>query len=161
MENLSDLHDLERFVTAQNGGGTYERALAELRAGRKTSHWMWFVFPQIAGLGQSEMSRRYAIESLEEARAYLEHPVLGPRLVECAGALLGHEGISAKAIMGGIDAVKLRSSMTLFAHAAQLASPHEPVYSKDSRGLEGAEVFEQVLERYFGGEPDAETLRLL
>ena len=95
MENLSDLHDLQRFVIAQDEGGTYERALAELRAGRKTSHWMWFVFPQIAGLGQSAMSQRYAIESLEEARAYLDHPVLGPRLVECARALLTHEGLTA------------------------------------------------------------------
>lgn len=143
-------HDLQRFVNAQDAGGTYERALAELRAGRKTSHWMWFVFPQIAGLGQSEMSRRYAIGSLEEARAYLEHPVLGSRLVESARALLGHEGLSAEEIMGGIDAVKLRSSMTLFAQAAQLASPRD-----------GTEVFEQVLERYFDGEPDAATLRLV
>lgn len=139
----SDPFDLQRFVEAQDAGGVYERALAELRAGRKSSHWMWFVFPQIAGLGQSEMSRRYAISSLGEARAYLEHPVLGPRLVECARALLGHEGLSAEAIMGGIDAVKLRSSMTLFAQ------------------LDDGEVFEQVLERYFDGEMDAATLRLI
>ena len=138
-----DPHDLQRFVDAQDAGGTYERALTELRAGRKTSHWMWFVFPQIAGLGQSETSRRYAIGSLEEARAYLEHPVLGPRLVECAQALLGHEGLSAEEIMGGIDAVKLRSSMTLFAQ------------------LDDGEVFQQVLERYFDGEPDTATLRLI
>lgn len=138
-----DPHDLQRFVEAQDAGGTYERALAELQAGRKASHWMWFVFPQIAGLGQSEMSRRYAISSLEEALAYLEHPVLGPRLVECAQALLGHEGLSAEEIMGGIDAVKLRSSMTLFAQ------------------LDDGGVFEQVLERYFGDEPDAATLRLV
>ena len=133
-------HDLERFVAAQDSGGTYERALAELRAGRKASHWMWFVFPQIAGLGQSEMSRRYAIASLEEAREYLEHPVLGPRLIECSEALLTHEGKSAAEILGEIDATKLRSSMTLFARA-------------------GGEVFEQVLERYFEGEPDPETER--
>jgi len=138
-----DRERLERFVEAQDAGGTYERALAELRAGRKTSHWMWFVFPQIAGLGQSEMSRRYAIGSLEEARAYLEHPVLGPRLVECARALLGHEGLSAEEIMGGIDAVKLRSSMTLFAQ------------------LDDGEVFEQVLEHFFSDEPDAATLDAL
>jgi uncharacterized protein (DUF1810 family) len=161
MENLSDPHDLQRFATAQDQGGTYERALAELRAGRKASHWMWFVFPQIAGLGQSEMSRRYAIGSLEEARAYLEHPVLGPRLVECAKALLGHESRSAEEIMGGIDAVKLRSSMTLFAQASQLASPRKRGHSNSFRGLDGAEVFEQVLERYFGGEADAATLRLI
>jgi len=138
-----DHQPLQRFLDAQDSGGTYERALAELRAGRKISHWMWFVFPQMAGLGQSEMSRRYAISSLEEARAYLEHPVLGPRLVACAQALLGHEGLSAEEIMGGIDAVKLRSSMTLFAQ------------------LDDGEVFQQVLERYFGGEMDAATLRLI
>lgn len=132
-----DPHDLQRFVTAQDSGGTYERALAELRAGRKTSHWMWFVFPQRAGLGQSEMSRRYAIGSPEEARAYLDHPILGPRLVESAEALLTHEGKSAREILGEIDAVKLRSSMTLFACVA----PGQP-------------VFQRVLERYFGGEPD-------
>jgi uncharacterized protein (DUF1810 family) len=156
-----DRERLERFVEAQDQGGTYERALAELRAGRKTSHWMWFVFPQIAGLGQSEMSRRYAIDSLEEAQAYLDHPVLGPRLVECAQALLGHEGLSAEEIMGGIDAVKLRSSMTLFARAAQLASPRQPLYRTGSRGLDDLGIFEQVLERYFGGEPDPATLRLV
>lgn len=152
---------LQRFVEAQDAGGTYERALAELRAGRKVSHWMWFVFPQIAGLGQSEMSRRYAIDSLEEARAYLAHPVLGPRLVECAQALLEHEGLSAEEIMGGIDAVKLRSSMTLFARATHPASPRQPLYSTGSRGLDDLGVFEQVLKRYFGGELDAATLRLI
>ncbi|MDQ3726096.1 MAG: DUF1810 domain-containing protein [Actinomycetota bacterium] len=135
--------NLRRFVDAQDSGGAYERALAELRAGRKTSHWMWFVFPQIAGLGQSEMSRRYAIVSLEEARAYLEHPVLGPRLVECAEALLTHEGKPAEEILGGIDAVKLRSSMTLFARAGD----HQ--------------VFARVLERFYDGRADAATERLL
>ncbi|HMI82297.1 MAG TPA: DUF1810 domain-containing protein [Solirubrobacterales bacterium] len=139
-----DSHDLERFVATQDEDGTYGRALAELRAGRKTSHWMWFVFPQIAGLGQSEMSRRYAISSLEEARAYLAHPVLGPRLVECAHALLGHDDRSAQEILGAIDAIKLRSSMTLFARA----DPGEP-------------VFAQVLERYFDGEADEATLQYL
>lgn len=153
--------ELDRFVEAQDQGGTYERALAELRAGHKTSHWMWFVFPQIAGLGQSEMSRRYAIASLEEARAYLEHPVLGPRLVECARALLDHEGPLAREIMGEIDAVKLRSSMTLFSRAAPLARPQKPVYNTDFRGLDDGEVFEQVLRRYFEGEPDPATLRLV
>jgi uncharacterized protein (DUF1810 family) len=138
-----DRHDLQRFVDAQDASGTYERALAELRAGRKTSHWMWFVFPQIAGLGQSEMSRRYAIASPEEARAYLEHPVLGPRLVECAEALLPHEGKSAEAILGGIDATKLRSSMTLFARAGDY------------------QVFAWVLERFYEGRPDPATERLL
>ncbi len=149
---------LQRFVEAQDQGGTYERALAELRAGRKTSHWMWFVFPQVAGLGQSATSRRYAIESLEEAQAYLEHPVLGPRLVESAKALLTHEGLSAQQVLGEIDAVKLRSSMTLFSRAASLASPPESLLYKDSGGLGETQVFEQVLERYFGGEPDPATL---
>lgn len=137
-------HDLQRFVEVQDSGGTYQRALAELRAGRKTSHWMWFVFPQRAGLGQSEMSRRYAISSPAEARAYLGHPVLGPRLVECAEALLTHEGRSAREILGEIDAAKLRSSMTLFAGVAA-----------------GQTVFQRVLERYFDGESDAATKRSL
>jgi uncharacterized protein (DUF1810 family) len=139
-----DRDRLQRFVDAQNESGTYERALAELRAGRKTSHWMWFVFPQLAGLGQSQMSRAYAIASLAEAGAYLEHPLLGPRLRECAEALLGHHGRSAEEILGGIDAVKLRSSMTLFARAA----PQE-------------QAFDQVLARYYDGEADTETERLL
>jgi uncharacterized protein (DUF1810 family) len=130
-------YDLQRFIDAQDHGGTYERALVELRAGRKTTHWMWFVFPQRAGLGQSEMSRRYAIASPEEARAYVEHPVLGPRLIESAEALLTHTEASAPEILGAIDALKLRSSMTLFAAAA----PEEP-------------VFRRVLERYYAGEPD-------
>jgi uncharacterized protein (DUF1810 family) len=134
------MDDLQRFVEAQDSGGTYERALAELRAGHKASHWMWFVFPQIAGLGQSEMSRRYAISDLEEARAYGDHPVLGSRLRECCQALLSHRGKPAEQILGGIDAVKLRSSMTLFARA-------QPE----------AQVFAEVLERYFDGEADAAT----
>jgi len=129
--------DLQRFVDAQDSGGTYDRALAELRAGRKDSHWMWFVFPQRAGLGQSAMSREFAIDSAAEACAYLEHPVLGPRLVESAEALLTHEGLSAREIMGEIDAVKLRSSMTLFASAA----PEQPVFGR-------------VLDRYFDGTAD-------
>ncbi len=129
--------DLQRFLDAQDRGGTYDRALAELRAGRKRSHWMWFVFPQRAGLGLSEMSRSYAIASPGEARALVEHPVLGPRLVECAEALLTHQGTSAREILGEVDAVKLRSSMTLFARAA----PEQP-------------VFEAVLGRYFDGEAD-------
>lgn len=153
-----DRERLERFVEAQDQGGVYERALGELRAGRKTSHWMWFVFPQIAGLGQSTMSQRYAIESLEEARAYLEHPVLGPRLVESAQALLDHDGVSAREVLGEIDAIKLRSSMTLFAHAAR---PQTSPTIGLSRGLGEIEVFEQVLERYFEGEPDEQTLGLL
>jgi uncharacterized protein (DUF1810 family) len=137
---LTDPFGLGRFVEAQDRGGTYDSALAELRAGRKRSHWMWFVFPQIAGLGRSPMAQAYAIGSLEEARAYLEHPVLGARLRECAGVVAERTGLSASDIFGGIDAIKLRSSMTLFARAA----PGEP-------------VFAAVLERYFDGEPDPAT----
>lgn len=136
--------DLQRFLDAQDAGGTYQRALAELSAGRKSSHWMWFVFPQLAGLGQSEMSRRYAIASLAEARAYAEHPVLGERLRDCCQALLRHRERDAAGILGGIDAVKLRSSMTLFAAAV----PGEP-------------LFGGVLDGFYEGEPDSETERLL
>jgi uncharacterized protein (DUF1810 family) len=138
-----DPHGLTRFLRAQDGG-TYERALAELRAGRKTGHWIWFVFPQIAGLGQSPTSRLYAIASLDEARAYLAEPVLGPRLNESAQALLAHVGARAEEILGGIDAIKLRSSMTLFARAA----PENP-------------MFGQVLEGFFDGTADDATDRLL
>ena len=141
---MQDQHRLQRFVDAQDDDGTYESALRELRDGRKRSHWMWFIFPQIAGLGQSPTSRRYAISSLEEARAYVEHPVLGPRLEECARALLQRTGGSARDIFGGIDAMKLRSSMTLF----HRADPDNALYS-------------EVLDRYFGGEPDEATDRLL
>jgi uncharacterized protein (DUF1810 family) len=135
-----DPFNLQRFVAAQDAGGTYERAIAELRDGRKTSHWMWFVFPQIAGLGYSLTSRTYAITTLAEARAYLAHPVLGPRLIECATILAGLPGGNAEQIFGALDAQKLRSSATLFMHAA----PGEP-------------VFGQVLDRYFGGVPDPAT----
>ena len=131
-------HDLERFVAAQQGG--YPGVVAELRAGRKTGHWMWFVFPQVAGLGMSEMSRFYAIGSLDEAVAYLDHPVLGPRLRECAALVLGTHGRSAEDIFGGIDATKLRSSMTLFHRAA----PDEA-------------VFREVLDRFFSGVADPAT----
>ena len=141
---MQDPHRLQRFVDAQDDDGTYESALRELRDGRKRSHWMWFIFPQIAGLGQSPSSRRYAISSLEEARAYVEHPILGPRLEECARALLQRAGASARDIFGGIDAMKLRSSMTLF----HRADPDNALYS-------------EVLDRYFGGEPDSATDRLL
>jgi uncharacterized protein (DUF1810 family) len=138
-----DDHDLERFVAAQDGG-VYERALAELRAGRKVTHWMWFVFPQIAGLGRSEMAQRYAITSLEEARAFLSHSVLGARLREAASALLEVQGSSATDILGEIDAAKLRSSMTLFARA----DPAEP-------------VFGAVLTRFFDGQEDPATIERL
>ena len=135
-----DPYDLRRFVTAQDAGGTYNRAAAELRGGRKASHWMWFVFPQIAGLGFSPTARTYAITSLAEARAYLAHPVLGPRLTESAAILADLKSRSAEQIFGDLDAQKLRSSMTLFMHAA----PGEP-------------VFRQVLDQYFGGVPDPAT----
>ena len=133
--------DLEHFVRAQDSGGTYQRAVAELRNGRKTSHWMWFIFPQIAGLGRSAMAQAYAISDLSEAQAYLAHPVLGPRLIECAEIVVSHQGLSAQQIFGGIDAIKLRSSMTLFARA----DPDQA-------------IFRQVIEQYFDG-PDAETER--
>lgn len=139
-----DAFDLGRFVAAQDAGGSYRSAVTELKAGRKTTHWMWYVFPQIAGLGQSAASKRYAISSLAEARAYLAHPVLGPRLLECAGTLTTLSGRTAEDILGGIDAMKLRSSMTLFQHAA----PDEP-------------VFGSVLSQYFGGVPDSATQRLI
>jgi uncharacterized protein (DUF1810 family) len=134
--------DLQRFVDAQ--ATVYAEALSELRQGRKRSHWMWFVFPQIAGLGRSSTAQFYAIGSLAEARAYLAHPVLGPRLRECCAALTALPSSDPVAVLGGIDAQKLRSSMTLFAHA-------DP----------GAPEFRAVLEQYFAGaEDDATTARL-
>ena len=141
---VAENFDLERFVRAQDEGGTYAQALTELRRGRKVSHWMWFVFPQLAGLGRSSTARHYAIRSLAEARAYLEHPVLGPRLRESAAAVAALTGVSADDVFGGVDAVKLRSSMTLFARAA----PEE-------------RIFPEVLEHYFAGVPDPATDRLL
>ena len=136
-----DPYRLERFVTAQDSAGTYQRALAELRAGRKTSHWMWFIFPQVAGLGFSQLAQRYAISGLAEARAYLGHPVLGPRLRACTAAVAAVTGGTADRILGPVDAMKLRSCMTLFAAAA----PTEP-------------AFTAVLAQYFDGEPDQATL---
>jgi uncharacterized protein (DUF1810 family) len=141
---VADEFDLERFVRAQDEGGTYAQALAELRRGRKVSHWMWFVFPQLAGLGCSGTARFYAIHSLAEADAYLAHPVLGQRLRASSAVVTGLPSRSAQDVFGEIDAVKLRSSMTLFARAA----PEEG-------------VFADVLDRYFGGEPDPATERLL
>jgi uncharacterized protein (DUF1810 family) len=136
--------DLERFVDAQDAGGTYDQALAELRRGRKTSHWMWFVFPQVAGLGRSSIARHYALAGLEEARDYLAHPVLGARLRESCEALLGAPEASAEEVLGSVDAMKLRSSMTLFGRA----DPDEP-------------LFVRVLERFFDGAPDERTEELL
>ena len=142
---VSDRYRLQRFVDAQDAGGTYTRAVQELRAGRKVSHWMWFVFPQIAGLGHSGISREYAISGQAEARAYLAHPVLGPRLIECAQILMANPGSSAVDIFGSVDAMKLRSSMTLF---ASVAEPEEG-------------VFRRVLDQFFGGlEDEATTSRL-
>jgi uncharacterized protein (DUF1810 family) len=141
---MSDPFGLERFVQAQDDGGTYDQAMRELRAGRKHSHWMWFVFPQVAGLGSSPMAQHYAISGLPEARAYLAHPELGRRLVECARALADLDTADPERVFGPVDAQKLRSSMTLFAQAA----PDEP-------------AFRQVLDRYFdGAEDDATVSRL-
>jgi uncharacterized protein (DUF1810 family) len=140
MNGMNDRYHLQRFKTAQDNHGTYAAAIAELRAGRKTSHWMWFIFPQIAGLGQSPISRTYAISSLPEAQAYLADPVLGPRLIECTRTLTERSGRSAQDIFGTTDAMKLRSSMTLFARAAP-----------DNA------LFQQVLNDYFGGVADEAT----
>jgi uncharacterized protein (DUF1810 family) len=141
---MDDPYRLERFAQAQDASGTYQRAVAELRAGRKVSHWMWFVFPQVAGLGFSAMSQRYAISGRTEARAYLNHPVLGPRLTECARIVAGTEDRTAGDIFGPVDAMKLRSSMTLFA----TATPEE-------------RVFAEVLAKHFGGVCDDATLARL
>jgi uncharacterized protein (DUF1810 family) len=139
---MNDPYALERFVRAQDGVLT--RVRAELERGRKTSHWMWFVFPQIAGLGRSEMAQRYAIASLQEAKAYLDHPVLGPRLMECTRLLLAIEGRSIEEILGYPDDLKFRSSMTLFARA-----------TTDN------EVFMTALRKYFDGAFDPATLAQL
>jgi len=141
---VDDPFELSRFVTAQDAGGTYDTALRELRAGRKTSHWMWFVFPQLAGLGRSSTARHYAVSGPAEARAYLAHPVLGPRLRECAAAVAALPTADPVAVLGSVDAQKLRSSMTLFAAVA----PDEP-------------AFQEVLDRCFGGDGDPLTHELL
>ena len=138
---MDDPFDLQRFVEAQDTGGTYDQALAELRAGRKRGHWMWFVLPQLAGLGRSGLAGRYALSGLPEARAYLAHPVLGPRLRSCAEVLTGLGTSDAEAVLGPVDALKLRSSMTLFARAA----PDE-------------HVFRQVLDVFYDGREDARTV---
>jgi uncharacterized protein (DUF1810 family) len=133
-----DRFGLDRFVAAQDG--VYETALGEIRRGAKRSHWMWFIFPQIAGLGSSAMAQLYAIASLDEARAYLAHPLLGPRLRACVEALQDLTGTTAEAVFGGIDAIKLRSSLTLFVEAG------------------GEPLYRAALERWFRGEPDMATL---
>lgn len=138
-----DPFDLSRFTKAQEG--IYDSVLAELKSGRKRTHWIWFIFPQFAGLGHSPTSQHYAIKSIEEARQYLKHPVLGARLPECAKAVLAVEGRSVSEIFGYPDDLKLKSSMTLFASVAE--DPHS--------------VFIRVLEKYFQGEQDDRTLQLL
>jgi uncharacterized protein (DUF1810 family) len=141
MTSSTDPYDLDRFVRAQ--ARDYERALAELRDGKKRSHWMWYIFPQLEGLGLSPMSVRYSIKSAAEARAYLDHPVLGPRIRECAAVVRDIVGRSTLEIFGSPDDLKLRSSATLFAAVSDKG------------------VFEQVLQKYFDGERDQETLRRL
>lgn len=136
-----DPFDLTRFVCAQQH--TFAAALDEIRGGRKRSHWMWYVFPQIAGLGRSAMAQRYAIQSAEEARAFVAHPLLGQRLRACMAALEALPPISAEAVFGDVDAIKLRSSLTLFSEATQ-----DP-------------VFAEALDRWFAGRPDDATLALL
>ena len=138
----TDIFDLRRFLTAQDS--CYPTALSELRAGAKQSHWMWFIFPQVAGLGLSSTARHYAVSGLEEAQLYLAHPMLGQRLVECTEAVLKVEGRSARQIFGGIDEMKFRSCMTLFAEVS-------PCHS----------LYHQALDRYFPGGPDVRTLELL
>ena len=142
MADANDPHDLTRFVQAQVGD--YEQALSEVRNGQKRSHWMWYIFPQYDGLGFSSTSKRYAVKSIAEAEAYLRHPVLGPRLVECVEAVLGIEGSSAATVFGSPDDVKLRSCATLFAGVSPPGS-----------------VFERLLGKYFEGVGDEKTLRLL
>lgn len=139
---MNDPFDLARFVEAQQRD--YQQALDELRAGAKRSHWMWYVFPQLRGLGRSEMAEHYGISGIDEARAYLAHPLLGPRLEDCARALLSHRGRSARQIMGSPDDLKLRSSMTLF----QAVAPQQP-------------LFAEVLQAFYEGEQDAATLQRL
>lgn len=141
---MLDHNGLRRFESAQDSGGTYGTAVSELRLGHKVGHWMWYIFPQIVGLGVSATSQKYAISSLQEAQAYLAHPVLGPRLLDCARIVAALDGPTAAEIFGSVDAMKLRSSMTLFGRAA----PDEP-------------VFQQVLEKYFDGRPDEATLARL
>jgi len=142
VERQDDPFDLNRFVGAQSG--TYDLALAELRNGRKDGHWIWFIFPQVAGLGMSSMSQAYAVTGIDEARAYLAHPLLGPRLRACFDALLAVDGRTADAILGAVDAIKVRSSATLFARA----DPSDP-------------RFQAVLDRYYGGAADVRTVELL
>ncbi len=144
---VGDPHNLTRFVQAQEGSyelGSYEQALSEIRSGRKRSHWMWYIFPQFDGLGTSSNSKRYSMKNLAEAEAYLRHPVLGPRLVECAEAALRIQGRTALAVFGSTDDKKLRACATLFAHVSPPGS-----------------AFHQLLDKHFQGRRDDKTLRLL
>ena len=145
MASTKDQYDLERFLEAQ--AGVYEQACAELRAGKKQSHWMWFIFPQIHGLGSSEMAVRYAISSIEEALAYLEHPLLGQRLRESTGIVVALEGRTVEQIFGYPDNLKFHSSVTLFAQAATIS--------------EEDLVFSQALDKYFSGREDPATVQRL
>jgi uncharacterized protein (DUF1810 family) len=140
--HAGDLHDLNRFLQAQQG--VYERALSEVKSGRKRSHWMWYIFPQFDGLGFSAMSKQYAIKSIAEAKAYLNHPILGSRLIECVEAALSVEGRSVYEIFGSPDDMKLKSCATLFAYVSPEGS-----------------VFEQLLDKFFNGDRDQTTLNLL
>lgn len=140
--SANDPYNLDRFVQAQ--AQDYQRALAEIKSGRKRTHWMWYVFPQIDGLGISATAKHYAIKSVDEGRAYLAHPVLGPRLLECAEAVVAMDGRSATEIFGSPDDLKLRSCATLFAHVSPARS-----------------VFHRLLDKFYAGEPDANTLRLI
>jgi uncharacterized protein (DUF1810 family) len=140
--STDDPHDLRRFMEAQQGA--YQRALAEISSGKKRSHWMWYIFPQFAGLGSSSTSQLYAIKTLDEARAYLAHPTLGPRLLACAQAVVDLEGRSATEIFGSPDDMKLRSCATLFASVSPADS-----------------VFHRLIGKYYGGAFDAKTLHLL
>lgn len=141
-DSTGDLYDLNRFLQAQETD--YERALSEIRNGRKRSHWMWYIFPQLDGLGFSQTSKRYSIKSIAEAKAYLNHPVLGPRLIECIEATLSIEGRSAYEIFGSPDDMKLKSCATLFAYVSSPGS-----------------VFDRLLDRFFQGDRDRKTLSLL
>ena len=140
--STADPYDLGRFLRAQERD--FEQALSEIKSGRKRTHWIWYIFPQFAGLGFSSTSKHYSIKSIEEAKAYLDHAVLGPRLLECAEAALAVEGRTATEIFGSPDDLKLRSCATLFARISPSGS-----------------VFERLLEKYFAGQPDEKTLRLL
>lgn len=142
MDRKSDPYDLNRFTSAQSE--VIDQVLTEVRSGRKQTHWMWFVFPQLFGLGSSAMAERYGITTIEEARAYLDHPILGPRLLECTHAVLDLNNLSAREIFGIPDDVKLRSCATLFAHMSEQGS-----------------VFHQILDKYYKSEPDPATLTLL